>query len=209
MFIKNINLDSTVFYDIEREDGIYTLQAKVLAVKETSLITSIPYGRVGEVLTPEQHLHPDDVVNIRVRNNSSIYRWVKVRHEVTKMLALPAIEIFLMGEGVNVNRREVFRLPFIKHMEADVNGKPIDIYLNDISLIGVGFKSLEVLEQDDTVTFDLSFNNDKLHIMAKIIRITKPEYETDMIIYGAIILKAPKELNHFILEEQRKLLRVR
>ena len=210
MELQEVKQVANVFYDIQRGEEIQTLQAKVLNKEGNVLTTMYPSGKIGEKLSPEQLLQADDKVNIRIRNNNINYRWSDCSFLINEQdNGIKQVVLTLEGKGININRREAYRLPYKRTVDMLIDNEKHTVLLDNISEVGIGFYSNTKLPQDSQVKLSLETELGVIDILAKIIRVNESDDMSKPINYGAIIVKVPKTISKFIMLEQRKLLKVK
>jgi c-di-GMP-binding flagellar brake protein YcgR len=164
------------------------------------------------------YLKQDTVLNVVIAKGEAVYEFKTVLYE--KLFGrIPLLRLRVLSEVNKIQRRDFFRLKVMMNIEARLvldlkqrqYGEAFKCNLHDISAGGVLISTSKELEKNDMLELPLVLNGKKLIVFGIIIRRTLTDNSKAPNAYG---LKYDRmsdfernEINKFIFEEQRRLIK--
>lgn len=196
MDIKNLTVGKSIFVDVERDGMFYTLKSKITGLTEGGVEIIPPSDNEGAI----KYIKDTDCVHIRLSENGKMVKWLCNEWKESTRDNLKILICKLDSHGVNVNRREAFRVEVNKEFDLTFDNRTTKAYLNNISQLGVAFTTEKQLKVTDIVKLTILDLGMNLKLTARVIREeTKSETEK---LYGAVIVNSSPELRRYIANKQ-------
>lgn len=153
-----------------------------------------------------------DIFILRCIHDGMPMEW-EIRDYSYFKASIPSLKLNSDTPGMKMNNREAFRITFKQDIEARVSGRNkqqhIEITIENISRVGLGFTSKEELERGDFITVRIERNDFSEVFTYMIVRKTIIHQPRSTKSYGAVLMSDEikdfmKHLNKWQLEEFKK-----
>lgn len=202
MIMTDLKLGTSILVDIERGGIYYTLKSKVMDTSDEGIYIAPPYDKRGDI----SEFRERDKVYIRYARNSKSIRWECDSWEDALVKEQKYVYVTSTKVAENDNKREALRLEVGKDTSLTKvkTGKETNVYLKDISLVGVAFISEDTLQIGDL--FDLRIDDLNLDINLRV-RVVREEKTANKFTYGCIVTKSDASLRKYISGRQQEEIR--
>lgn len=199
---------------IRREGYDYRIISKIEDVsKDRVCITLIASGK--HIF---QFLDTDEI-DIVYRNNDRMWKWTKVSGDIAELEGEKFHCLRSSNNGVSYNRRDAYRVNLnekikLKHKMVEKHSdsesgssyynETCDAIIRDVSEVGVGFYSDELLLLEEIVAFDFHSFIGVITCKAVVVRFFESRHGSCRYYYGCRIIETNKYLTKYIYEMQRR-----
>lgn len=205
MLLMEIKPETKVIFELDMNGQNFEFPSVVIGTEKNGILTE-PIRVSGKILSFENSTVKVNLIMNRDGMPPIVWKGVGITVISTK--GGSKYKLIAGGEGVQVNRRESFRL-FIGMrgvVQIGANKKAIEIIVKDVSDTGFSFVSDEDYEDVQNKPVRLVFNdfNQSFSLIGLIVR--KVVIDEKKIIYGCKLGSPNSRLTHYITEKQRQML---
>lgn len=201
MYLTSLKVGAAIHLDVDREGEKFTFPAKVESVSKDCLSLLYPYYCGSPFVFREE-----DKLAIRYMDGSQLLRWKVLRYETKHDGILSLLVLYTEERGEGINRRAAYRVAVNEPMTIKpLVGDPVEVFVRDISLEGLGFTSDRSFEVGDEFTLKLATDDGEVRLDFRIVRVVVPAGSEKDFRYGAMFLSPENRiLSRYIIERQRK-----
>lgn len=199
---------------IDRKGHLQSFNSQVVEVHDNDLLdVLVPMNRYGDVF-----LELDTLVKLIVQKDGAVYEFRAVLTE--KLFGkVVVLRLKVLSEVNKIQRRNYYRLKLMRDIEVRVvydikerkYGEKFKCILHDLSAGGLQFSSNMQLEENSLLEFPLDLNGKKLIVFGIVVRRTLVADSKMRYLYGVKYDRMSEfernEINRFIFEEQRRLIK--
>lgn len=200
MYLANLAEGTALHLDVEREGEKFTFPTRAENVHPYQLDIIAPFY-CGAPFT----FRDEDKVSVQYSEDSQLLRWKVDSWSFRKEGQLRLMELKISQKAESYNRRSAFRVNVNEVVKfKPLLGDPVEVFLKDISLQGVGFTSENAYEVGDEFSCMLPTADGEIHLEFKIVRLVKPVGEQKEYRYGAAFTYSEeRKLSKYISDKQR------
>lgn len=216
MLLKDVKIGKQIELIIQRDGYNYRVISKVEAVDDGKLY-------IGLIASPKRIFEflDSDIVSLTYRDNDRMWKWNNVKGSIEELDGEKFHCLSSLEQGESFNRRNAYRVHIMENVtleyrvaaEDPSSSDDIDeLYkistcacmLHDISEVGVGLYTNELLGLDTAVTFDFPSEFGPIKCYGTVIRFYECSYGKYKYYYGCEFTETSKKLTKFIYEKQRR-----
>jgi len=205
--IEEISIGGAVELDVRCNGKFMNFRSDIVVVKEKSIL-------VNSIKVGEQTIGFTDLcyINFLFKQEGKVFIWENVSVSLIKINGVVYHKIDLLGDGMQYNRRNAYRLYIGEEMPIYINTvsglSALSVLIKDISETGIGFIFKEELSTDRTFRF--KFKDDK-RVMDLSGMIIRKEYLDHLksFLYGGKFIEKNAILSNYIVNKQSEELKRR
>lgn len=159
-----------------------------------------------------------DVIDLVYRNEDRMWKWDNVKGGITELDGEQFHCLMTTEQGESYNRRNAYRVSVnetielfhkileqgsFQEMEECYRMKSCAAMLRDISEVGVGFYTDELIDIQDEIAFHLSTEVGEIKCEAVVVRFFESRHGNYRYYYGCRFTETSKTLTRYIYEMQR------
>ena len=214
MFLGETKVGKPIEILIERDGYNYRVVSKIEEASEGRICISLIASskRVFQFLDT-------DVIDLVYRKEDRMWKWSNVKGDVIELDGEQFHCLMSLERGESYNRRNAYRVTVNKPIDLQYKimeeGSPLEIkdcfrlksciaMLRDISEVGVGFYSDELIDLESEVFFQFSTEYGDVKCEAIVVRFFEARHGNFRYYYGCRFKETSKTLTKYIYEMQRR-----
>lgn len=213
MLLGETKIGKPIELNIRRDGYNYRVVSKIEDASEHQVCISL----IASATRIFQFLDTDEV-SIIYRNEDRMWKWTDVKGDIVEIDGETFHSLTSEKPGEVYNRRNAYRVSVNERMELQykiIEPRPYvemeecyrlegcQAVLRDISEVGVGFFSNELLNLETEITFELQTKVGNIKCEGTIIRFFESRHGNYKYYYGCRLIETSRTLTKYIYEMQR------